>query len=158
MHLLADGTIDAVVVDRWVGSYLLAKNHIRGIRIAGEAIDKSSSAIAVKKGNAALLAEINKALASIKTDGTYSKILSKWQPQEVIFQTKAQYIQQKGILIAILCMLVLALIWGIFLLREIKKRKKAEESLREREGLLQTVIDGTRPQSSSRTLMGSSSP
>jgi len=141
MHLLANGDIDAVVVDRWVGSFVLAENHIRGIRIAGEAIDKSSSAIAVKKGNAALLAEINMALAAIKADGSYAKILSKWQPQEVIFQTKAQYIQQKGILITILSMLVLALIWSIFLLREIKKRKKAEESLRESEARTTAILD-----------------
>jgi PAS domain S-box-containing protein len=141
MHLLADGAIDAVVVDRWVGSFVLAENHIRGIRITGEAIDKSSSAIAVKKGNAALLAEINKALAAIKADGSYAKILSKWQPQEVIFQTKAQYIQQKGILLTILCMFVLALIWSIFLLREIKKRKKAEESMQESEARTAAILD-----------------
>jgi PAS domain S-box-containing protein len=141
MHLLADGAIDAVVMDRWVGSFVLAENHIRGIRVAGQAIDKSRAAIAVKKGNAALLAEINEALAAIRSDGSYAKILSKWQPQEVIFQTKAQYIQQKGILITILCMFVLALIWSIFLLREIKKRKKAEESLRESEARAAAILD-----------------
>jgi PAS domain S-box-containing protein len=141
MQSLADGAIDAVVVDRWVGSFILAENHIRGIRIAGEAIDKSRSAIAVRKGNAALLAEIDNALAAMKADGSYSKILSKWRPQEVIFQTKAQYLQQKGILIAILCMFILALIWSIFLLREIKKRKKAEASLRESEARTTAILD-----------------
>jgi PAS domain S-box-containing protein len=144
MQLLANGTIDAVVIDRWVGSFVIAENHIRGIRIASEAIDKSSSAIAVKKGNAALLAEINKALAGIKADGTYATILSKWQPQEVIFQTKAQYVLQKGIFIIILCMFILALIWSIFLLREIKKRKKAEGTLRANEERLRLAVDAAR--------------
>jgi len=129
-HLLADGKVDAVVVDRWVGLFVLADNNIRGIRIAGEAIDKSNSAIAVRKGNKELLAEINKVLAAIKEDGTYTKILAKWQPKEVVFQTKDQYYKQKIILAAILCMLIITIIWSIVLLNEIKKRKKVIEDLK----------------------------
>jgi len=123
-YLLAEGKVDAVVVDRWVGSFILADKNIRGIRIAGEAIDKSNSAIAVRKGNTELLFEINKALADIKDDGTYTKILAKWQPKEVVFQTKYQYVKQKVILAVILSVLIITTISGIFLLNEIKKRKK----------------------------------
>ncbi len=139
-HLLADGAVDAVVVDRWVGSFVLAENNIRGIRIAGEAIDKSNSAIAVRKGNTELLAEINKALAEIKEDGTYTEILAKWQSKEVIFQTKDQYFKQKIILAATLCVLIITIIWSIFLLNEIKKRKKTEEALRESEEKYQNLV------------------
>jgi two-component system cell cycle sensor histidine kinase/response regulator CckA len=140
-HLLADGAVDAVVVDRWVGSFVLAENNIRGIRIAGEAIDKSDSAIAVRKGNTELLSEINKALAEIKEDGTYTEILAKWQSKEVVFQTKDQHLKQKIILATTLCVLIITIVWGIFLLNEIKKRKKTEKALRESEERFRNVYE-----------------
>ncbi|MEB0165326.1 transporter substrate-binding domain-containing protein, partial [Glaciimonas sp. CA11.2] len=34
--------------------------------------------IAVKKGNAALLAKVNQGLAAVKADGTYDKIFKKY--------------------------------------------------------------------------------
>ncbi|MFA5903617.1 MAG: transporter substrate-binding domain-containing protein, partial [Desulfobacula sp.] len=132
-HLLADGGVDAVVVDRWVGLFVIAENNLRKIKITGEAIDKSSSAIAVKKGNTKLLADINKALAEIKDDGTYTKILAKWESKEIVYQTKDQYFKQKIILTATLCVLLIMIIAGIFLLFERKKRSRAEKLLQERE-------------------------
>lgn len=129
LRLLAEGAVDAVVVDRWVGSFVLAENKMGGIRIAGEPIDKSSSAIAVKKGRAALLAEIDAALDDIGKDGTYSKILAKWRPREVVFQTKEQYSKQRIVFAVVLCAFVISIVWGVFLLREIKKRKKVIEDL-----------------------------
>ncbi|MCL4368019.1 MAG: transporter substrate-binding domain-containing protein [Actinobacteria bacterium] len=65
------GTIDAVVVDYRVGSYVLAQNGIRNIKVTGEPIESSHSSIAVKKGNTKLLNEVNDALRIIKADGTY---------------------------------------------------------------------------------------
>jgi len=128
-HLLAEGKVDAVVVDRWVGSFVLAENNLNKIRIAGEAIDKRNSAIAVRKGNTKLLADINKALAEIKEDGTYTAILAKWEPKEIVFQTKDQVFRQKIVLAAVLCVLFIMIISGIFLLNEIKKRKKVIRDL-----------------------------
>ena len=75
--LLADKKIDAVVVDQWVGAYVIAENHLNGIRIAGEPIAESISAIAVKKGNTNLLAEIDQALNEIKRDGNIQEHFSK---------------------------------------------------------------------------------
>ena len=71
-HLLTNHKIDAVVVDRWVGSFVVAENNLRGIRISGEPIEKNSSAIAVRKGNSILLDSINRALDEIRKDGTYA--------------------------------------------------------------------------------------
>jgi len=123
-HMLADGEIDAVIVDRWVGLFVLAESNIRTIRVAGEPIEKSSTAIAVRKGNTQLLADINKALAEIKNDGTYMEILAKWVSKKIVFQTKDQVFRQKFILGATLCVLFVMIMSGIILLNEIKKRKK----------------------------------
>ena len=89
-HSLKKNELDAVVMDRHVGSYLLAENDISGIRITGEPIDRSFARIAVRKGDTVLLAEINSALAAIKENGNYQEIMAKWQPQEVVFQTKGE--------------------------------------------------------------------
>ena len=75
---------------------MIAENNIRKIRVAGEAIEKSNSAIAVRKGNTQLLENIDKALAEIKKDGTYTKILTKWEPKEIVFQTKDQVAMTKN--------------------------------------------------------------
>jgi hypothetical protein len=55
-RMLLAGELDAVVADRRVGSYVLAENRIRGVKVAEEPISLSDSTIAVKKGNSSLLA------------------------------------------------------------------------------------------------------
>jgi ABC-type amino acid transport substrate-binding protein len=129
-YWLADGRVDAVVADRWVGSFVLAENHIKGIRIAGVPVEKSSSAIAVRKGDTELLTEINRVLAEIKGDGTYTKILAKWQQAEVIFQTREQYWKQRMIIMTMLFLFIITFIFSLLLLNEIRKRKKAAEHAR----------------------------
>lgn len=92
-RMLQNGELDVVVVDYRVGAYVLAKNHIDNIKVSGKPIAYSESAIAVKKGNKALLAAINRGLEDIRRDGTYARIISKWEPKEVIFLTKEQILQ-----------------------------------------------------------------
>jgi len=58
-EMLVTGAVDAVVVDRWVGSYVVAERRIRGVQIVEPPIERSNSAIAVKKGNLNLLKDIN---------------------------------------------------------------------------------------------------
>jgi len=133
---LAAGTVDAVVVDRWVGEFVLAENGIEGIRAAGEPIERSRSAIAVRKGEAELLAAINRALAAIRSDGTYTKILAKWRPQEVVYQTRRQIVHQKMLMGGVLVTFCVSVVWALFLLREIKKRRRVIEEL---EGALSEI-------------------
>jgi hypothetical protein len=52
--VLAAGALDAVVADRWVGSYGIAEKDISGLELIEERISRSHSAIAVKKGNVKL--------------------------------------------------------------------------------------------------------
>ena len=104
------------------------------------------------RGNTALLEEINKALAEIKGDGTYTERLAKWQYKEVIFQTKDQYFRQQIILAATLCVLIITIICGIFLLNEIKKRKKTEEELRESEEQYRILVEAASQSGQSLTM------
>jgi len=143
--LLNAGAIDAVVVDYRVGSYVIAENKLRNIRIAGDPIAYSYSAIAVRKGNAKLLAAINQALKIIKSDGTYRKILDKWKPTEVVFQTREQITQKiyyvtTGIL---LILFLIVTLWTVTLRRELSRRKAAEASLRESEQSYRLVFESS---------------
>lgn len=53
------------------------------LKAVGEKIDRSESAFPIPKGNEKLLQEINKALESMKQDGTLSKISQKYFGEDV---------------------------------------------------------------------------
>jgi PAS domain S-box-containing protein len=139
--MLAKGKLDAVVVDRWVGGYVLAENNIRGVKLVEEPISRSHSAIAVKKGNATLLGEINAALADIRRDGTYDRIIKSWQSKEVVFKTREQLRQQVLLIAVITAALIVALVAVAVLIREIRRRRRVEETLRESERRLIGVLE-----------------
>jgi len=163
---LSRGGLDAVVMDRQVGTFLLAENNISGIRITGNPIDRSASAIAVKKGNTDLLVAINRALAQIRNNGTYEEILAKWEPKEVVFQTREQSRRQAKILYTIgavaataFAAVLLFIVWTRSLKRkvnertaelesinasleaEVAERIKAENSLRDSRDFLKNLTD-----------------
>jgi len=137
---LNEGSIDAVVVDYRVGSYVIAENNLRSIKVSGNPIAFSYSAIAVRKGNADLLHEINKALRAIKADGTYNAILAKWEPKEVVFQTREQISRDTyyAVTITLLLLLLVSATWMLLLRRELTRRHNSEERLR---ALVQTIPD-----------------
>ena len=92
--LLKEGKVDAVLADLWTGSYVLAQNGITGIQTSGEPFAHLASALAVKKGNTALLTAINDGLRSLQADGTIERINEKWRHQEIIVQTREQAVRK----------------------------------------------------------------
>lgn len=140
---LNEGAIDAVVVDYRVGSYIIAQNKLRNIKVSGKPIASSYSSIAVKKGNTELLNAINNGLRIIKTDGTYRRILDKWHPKEVVFHTREQITQKIYFVTAIIFLiaLLIAVIWTVTLTNQLTKRKAAEETLNRERSLLRCIID-----------------
>lgn len=135
-RMLAAGALDAMVADRWVGSYVLAENNIRGVKLIEEPIGRSHSAIAVKKGNTNLLGDINAALADIRRNGTYDRIIKAWRSKEVVFKTRQQLRQQAWLIAAISVALIAALLSIAALVMEIRRRKRSETTLRESEARL----------------------
>ncbi|HLP15377.1 MAG TPA: transporter substrate-binding domain-containing protein [Bacteroidota bacterium] len=141
--MLKEGTLDAVVVDYRVGSYVLGKHGIRDIKVSGEPIAFSYSSFAVKKGNAELLNAINTALRTIKADGTYQNILDKWKPTEGFFQTQEQITRQRyRIAIFILLLLfITTILWIVMMRRELSKRKIAEANAVKEQSTLRGIIE-----------------
>ncbi|CAG0942698.1 partial Glutamine-binding periplasmic protein, partial [Anaerolineae bacterium] len=142
---LNDGAIDAVVVDYRVGSYVLAQNGIRNIKVTGDPIQSSYSSIAVKKGNTKLLNEINHALQIIKSDGTYQRILNNWAPTEVVFETQQQITERnyRATTLILLTLLLITVIWILTINKQLTKRKATEEELRRQYSTLRGIIEST---------------
>lgn len=80
---LVSGRIDAVMGDTPLVKLWLQK-HADQYEIVGQPVDDKNYfgqgyGIAVKKGNQDLLQQLNKAIAAIKADGSYQKILVKYE-------------------------------------------------------------------------------
>jgi len=141
--MLAAGTIEAVIVDRRVGSYVLAEQRIGGIRIVEEPVSTCLSAIAVNKDNAPLLAEINSALAEIRRDGTYDALIDRWRAQEVVFKTRQQVNRVNWSLAVVSAALLVSLVGLLLLGREVRRRLAIEKALEASEHRFQLAIESS---------------
>jgi polar amino acid transport system substrate-binding protein len=76
---LESGGIDAVVADNGVVINYVANNAASRFRMVNDpAFVPEHYGIAVRKGDAALLAKLNQGLAAIRADGTYDRIHAKY--------------------------------------------------------------------------------
>jgi len=76
---LESGGVDAVVADNGVVIHYVANNKGAKFKtVADKSFAPEQYGIALKKGNADLLAKVNKGLADIKADGTYDKIFASY--------------------------------------------------------------------------------
>jgi polar amino acid transport system substrate-binding protein len=76
---LRTGQVDAVVIDYpVVQGWLKDKANADAFEVAEQINTGEQYGFTVKKGNAKLLAAVNKALADAKADGTYKEIYEKW--------------------------------------------------------------------------------
>jgi PAS domain S-box-containing protein len=89
-------------------------------------------AIAVKKGNTALLRRIDQALLHLTADGTISEIEARWRPQEMLFFSRArvQTLILRTALITTGLLLIAMMIWVTTLRKQIGIRQCVEDRLR----------------------------
>ncbi len=130
--LLLRGEIDVMAADRWVAAYLMEKDSISGVTILEKPFATAPLAIAVRKGNATLLKDINHALLEMTQQGTISEIEAHWRPHEMVFYSRAKVrslILRAGALGLALLLAVLA-VWIGTLRKQIDIRKNAEKRLR----------------------------
>ncbi len=73
---LRNGRIDAVLLDAPIAIYYAGPD--RALQLVGRPVGRIEYGVAVKKGNAALLAEINQAIATIRQSGRLRQILDSW--------------------------------------------------------------------------------
>lgn len=75
---LLNGKVDAVIIDNEPAKAFVAAN--KGLKIVEESYAVEDYAACISKNNEALLADVNKALAEIKADGTLDAIVEKYIP------------------------------------------------------------------------------
>jgi polar amino acid transport system substrate-binding protein len=80
LHDLANGRIKGAFSDYPLLKALAAKGGMQGVHVDEDytPLSKDGVAIAVQKGNKALLDKINAGIAQMKTDGSLAAILNKW--------------------------------------------------------------------------------
>ncbi|OPH56581.1 cysteine ABC transporter substrate-binding protein [Paenibacillus ferrarius] len=71
------GRIDATINNMFAIQPLVEKNNFK-IKAVGQPIKEDFAGIAIRKNNQELLDALNKALADMKTDGTFKEIFKKW--------------------------------------------------------------------------------
>lgn len=75
---LQTGASEAVAIDKAVALYYIAKGGLSDLKVVGEPKKLAGSAMAIDKGHEKELESINKALAELKADGTYTQLYKKW--------------------------------------------------------------------------------
>lgn len=73
---LMQNKVDAVVIDQETAKVFVTENS--GIKILEESFVEEEYAIAIKKGNTALLEKVNKALEELKAEGKIDEIVNKY--------------------------------------------------------------------------------
>jgi len=135
---LSNGDIDAIIVDRWIGEYELAKSRIEGVKVVENPIETQYSRIAVKKGDMEKLSLINSGLTEITEDGTVDRIMDQWQGKRVVYITKDYY--QNFFMRSISIFLLLVALVAIYLVRKYQKlSEKLKTSVKERTEELRRV-------------------
>lgn len=79
------GRIDAVIIDEIVAKYYMTQE--KGtFKVLDESLAPEEYGIGVKKGNEALLNELQKALDALNQDGTAAKISEKWFGEDKVLK------------------------------------------------------------------------
>jgi PAS domain S-box-containing protein len=125
-RLLQSGEIDAVAAEKWSGTYTLQDNGIDNISLVQKPLAVNQTSIAVKRGNTALLNEINKGIEVLKEKGTVKAILDEWSGKRMVFITKERFEHYGyyGIIVILSVIVVGSVSWVITLRARVRKRTK----------------------------------
>lgn len=75
---LRSGGVDAVVNDRPVNDYYIAKSGVTDVRALADLLTSEDYGIAMSKKNPELVKKVNAALKKLRENGEYDKIYKKW--------------------------------------------------------------------------------
>ena len=93
-RMIEEGRIDAILTEKWVGEYTLSQHQINDIIVSPIPI-KTTSYIAVTKGNKALLDKINAGLRELSQTGVREQILSRWSAETITYITNRELKEER---------------------------------------------------------------
>jgi PAS domain S-box-containing protein len=151
---LASGAIDAVAADRWVGAYTLERGGFRGIVATGPPFATLPGGIAVRKGQRALVDDLDAAVRVLKSDGTLEQIQERWRPKEMLFVSRQRVnrLVTLGAIVSLTAVCAAVALWAMTAARHSRARKalesngiiarrQAEEALRRTETSYREVVE-----------------
>ncbi|MCP5381874.1 MAG: transporter substrate-binding domain-containing protein [Kordiimonadaceae bacterium] len=128
LRLLATGEVDATVGDILTSSYAIAQEGYTQLVVAGETPYATELSMAITPNKPLLASAMAKAMQSIPASKK-AEISSNWL--SVKLDTKQNYDLIWAILAGSVVVILLFLIWAISLKREVARRQKIEEQLKE---------------------------
>ncbi|HEY0846435.1 MAG TPA: transporter substrate-binding domain-containing protein [Noviherbaspirillum sp.] len=147
---LMRGQIDAFGANTWSELYLLKELGITGISVFPPFHERKSN-IGVRKGDAAVLADIDRAISTLKANGEFDRIIDRWS------STKVHLLSDIAVRALVIAgsVVILALAISAFaiirlrvqkdaLSREIGERRRIEEQLRNNQGRLDLALDAAK--------------
>ena len=138
LDLLQRGEVDAIAGETSVLAHAVWRKGL-GITPVGEPIITRKAAFGIKRDNKALVDEMNRAIATIQTDGTLASIADRWRSSEILIVSRGQiqgYVL-RGVALGVLAALV---VWISTLKRKIRERRKVESALRESQERLSVAL------------------
>lgn len=154
IRLLASGKHDAAIVTQFGGRLAMKRHGLTNITTSGPLILASDYCLTVRRGNTALLNELNQGLEILKRTGEYNRLYEQWlgelERPAVSFRTVLKY--AFWVVAPLLTLFLLALIWvrslqyvverrTSQLRRELRDRIAAQAALRESEQRWRTLIE-----------------
>ncbi len=126
-QLLA-GAVNVVAADYWVGGNTLEENNLKSvIKFETHPFAEKPGFIPVKKGNTALLNEINQGIAKLRKEGIIQGIFDKWSGKSLVFITKEKLEKLKIIVgLTLTFISILFIVFWIYILKRQLKSKTAD--------------------------------
>ena len=138
LEMLQRGEVFAYIDNLLILGYYQAKMKISTIKIAGETPYVNAQCMAVRKDWSVLAGILQKALASI-SEAERNDIYKKWLPTR--YEHGFNYTRLWQALAAFAVILLVLAVWIRKLCGEIKRRKQAEEAMRESEERFRILSD-----------------
>ena len=154
LRLLAAGDGDCTMMARAEAAFLMGRLKIANLTASRSPIFLRPYGLAVKAGDAALLARLDRGLAEVKVSGDYARLHRKWFALLEPHRGTLTWIFRHGMFLVgpLLVLLLAALAWSRTLVRrvdehtrrlreELAERTRVEEALRESERRFRSLAD-----------------
>ena len=153
---LARGEGDCALVSRLQGVRYIQEQGITGIRSVGPPVIQRKYCMAVREGDAALLAELNEGLAIIKSTGEFDRIYEQWfgpvRTESLAFLDALRYVA--WILLVMAALIAIGFTWSWILRAEVtaktavireelQERRRTERALGESEARFRTIFESS---------------
>ncbi len=137
MRRLINGEIDAFGAPQWSGEFLLSETGITRV-VALPPFVELTGAMAVRKGNAALLGDLNRALTQLKASGELGRIQDRWSKTRVqVLSERTLWVMVTTAAVAATALVLMA--WGLAWSR--KQKRRLERVIDERRSVERALLE-----------------